>query len=57
MKQLIVQPANALKGTLEVPGDKSISHRAIIMGSLVLWKDEGGAFPYVGRLHLDYQHF
>ncbi len=34
MKQLIVQPANALKGTLEVPGDKSISHRAIIMGSL-----------------------
>ena len=30
----IVEPGGALKGTLRVPGDKSISHRAIMMGAL-----------------------
>jgi cyclohexadieny/prephenate dehydrogenase / 3-phosphoshikimate 1-carboxyvinyltransferase len=30
----IVQPGGALVGSLRVPGDKSISHRAIMLGSL-----------------------
>lgn len=29
-----INPANKLKGTLKVPGDKSISHRAVILGSI-----------------------
>ena len=29
-----VQPGGSLKGTLRVPGDKSISHRSIMLGSL-----------------------
>ena len=29
-----VQPGGALRGTLRVPGDKSISHRSIMLGSL-----------------------
>ncbi len=29
-----ISPVNALKGTLKVPGDKSISHRSIMFGSL-----------------------
>ncbi|MCW8890436.1 MAG: 3-phosphoshikimate 1-carboxyvinyltransferase [Sedimenticola sp.] len=29
-----VQPGGALKGTFRVPGDKSISHRSIMLGSL-----------------------
>lgn len=32
--KLIVQPANILEGTISVPGDKSISHRAIMLGAL-----------------------
>lgn len=31
---LIVAPSRALQGTVSLPGDKSISHRAIICGSL-----------------------
>ncbi|HEY5037616.1 MAG TPA: 3-phosphoshikimate 1-carboxyvinyltransferase [bacterium] len=34
MKKLIVQPARKLQGIIELPGDKSISHRAIMLGSL-----------------------
>ncbi|MFH1904469.1 MAG: 3-phosphoshikimate 1-carboxyvinyltransferase [bacterium] len=30
----IVKPVNKLSGTIYVPGDKSISHRAVILGSL-----------------------
>lgn len=30
----LVQPGGTIKGTLRVPGDKSISHRAIMLGSL-----------------------
>lgn len=34
-EQQIVSPlANGLKGTLRIPGDKSISHRAVMLGSL-----------------------
>jgi 3-phosphoshikimate 1-carboxyvinyltransferase len=34
MKKLTVSQATALQGTLEVPGDKSISHRSIMLGAL-----------------------
>ncbi len=36
MNHLISQKATALTGTLKVPGDKSISHRALIMGTLAI---------------------
>lgn len=32
--QFIVQPGSHLSGTIRVPGDKSISHRSIMLGSL-----------------------
>lgn len=32
--EFIVQPGGKLNGTLRVPGDKSISHRSIMLGSL-----------------------
>jgi 3-phosphoshikimate 1-carboxyvinyltransferase len=32
--QFIVEPSHSLQGTLHLPGDKSISHRAIIIGAL-----------------------
>jgi len=38
MNHLISEKAAALTGTLKVPGDKSISHRALIMGSLAIGK-------------------
>ena len=34
MKKYIVNQAKQLKGEVKVPGDKSISHRAIMIGSL-----------------------
>lgn len=34
MKKLTVQPVHKVKGVIEVPGDKSISHRSIMLGSL-----------------------
>jgi 3-phosphoshikimate 1-carboxyvinyltransferase len=32
--RFIVQPGGALSGTVRVPGDKSISHRAVMLGAL-----------------------
>ncbi|WP_324693614.1 3-phosphoshikimate 1-carboxyvinyltransferase [Candidatus Thiothrix phosphatis] len=32
--QFIVQPGGSLRGSVRVPGDKSISHRSIMLGSL-----------------------
>ncbi len=32
--QLIIRPGQPLKGTISVPGDKSISHRAVLFGML-----------------------
>ena len=32
--QYIVQPGGKLIGTIRVPGDKSISHRAIMLGAI-----------------------
>jgi len=34
MSKFIANPANSLSGVLKVPGDKSISHRSIMLGSL-----------------------
>jgi len=34
LKSYTVQPAKEVCGTIEVPGDKSISHRAVMLGSL-----------------------
>lgn len=34
MKKLVVKPVRTLNGSLEVPGDKSVSHRAVMLGSL-----------------------
>lgn len=34
MSSFIIQPGGSLTGTLRVPGDKSISHRSVILGSL-----------------------
>lgn len=36
MNQLISEKATALTGSLKVPGDKSISHRSLIMGSMAI---------------------
>lgn len=33
---MLIQPITCLKGTIEVPSDKSISHRAVMFGSLAL---------------------
>lgn len=34
MKSITLKPARALKGELTVPGDKSISHRSIMLGAI-----------------------
>jgi len=34
MESKVVQPAASLRGSCSVPGDKSISHRAVILGAL-----------------------
>ncbi|MBN2002212.1 MAG: 3-phosphoshikimate 1-carboxyvinyltransferase [Anaerolineae bacterium] len=34
MSELEVRPGGALRGTISVPGDKSISHRALMLGAL-----------------------
>jgi 3-phosphoshikimate 1-carboxyvinyltransferase len=34
MRDIIVYPVKSLIGAIEVPGDKSISHRAVMLGSL-----------------------
>ncbi|MDR3499917.1 MAG: 3-phosphoshikimate 1-carboxyvinyltransferase, partial [Parvibaculum sp.] len=33
---LTAEPSNALRGRIRVPGDKSISHRALIFGALAV---------------------
>lgn len=33
-KQFLVRPGGSVKGRIRVPGDKSISHRAVMLGSL-----------------------
>jgi 3-phosphoshikimate 1-carboxyvinyltransferase len=36
MKRIIIHPAAHLSGTISIPGDKSISHRALMFASLAL---------------------
>lgn len=38
MNKLKIYPCKGLKGEIEIPGDKSISHRAVIMASLAAGK-------------------
>lgn len=38
--QQTIHPAGSLRGTLTVPGDKSISHRAVMLGALAEGKTE-----------------
>ena len=33
-KRFIVSPGGKLSGSMQVPGDKSMSHRAVIFGAL-----------------------
>ena len=39
-KQLTAHPGHSLRGDIAVPGDKSISHRAVILGSLAIGTTE-----------------
>ena len=39
-----VQPGGALAGTIRVPGDKSISHRAVMLGALAQGETSVGGF-------------
>ena len=45
---LVVAPGRALRGEIRVPGDKSISHRAVLLGALAR-----GATPVEGFLRAD----
>lgn len=47
-RPLEARPSGPLKGTAEVPGDKSISHRALILGALAVGETE-----IVGLLEAD----
>ncbi|HIJ28459.1 MAG TPA: 3-phosphoshikimate 1-carboxyvinyltransferase, partial [Gammaproteobacteria bacterium] len=42
--KFMVQPGGQLKGTIRVPGDKSISHRSIMLGSLAEGTTEVSGF-------------
>lgn len=48
MSDLIVRPASSLEGTLTIPGDKSVSHRAFLLGGLC-----HGSFRASGILNSD----
>ncbi len=41
---MIIQPTNHLKGEITVPGDKSISHRAVMLGAIAQGKTEIDGF-------------
>jgi 3-phosphoshikimate 1-carboxyvinyltransferase len=34
MDRIVVKRSRGLSGTIQVPGDKSITHRAVILGSI-----------------------
>ena len=38
MEKLIIHKAKGLTGTITIPGDKSISHRCLMLGSLASGK-------------------
>ena len=45
---MIIQKTTGLKGTITIPGDKSISHRAVMFGSI-----SKGTTETVSYTHLD----
>lgn len=48
MKRLIVHPSAPLRGRVHVPGDKSISHRALMLNSLTRGTSRVGGFLPAG---------
>ena len=44
MSSFIVRPGGSLTGSIRVPGDKSISHRSVILGSLANGRTEVSGF-------------
>lgn len=44
MSSFIVRPGGSFKGSIRVPGDKSISHRSVILGSLANGRTEVSGF-------------
>lgn len=44
MRVRVVRPAGGLRGTVEVPGDKSVSHRAALLGALATGPSEVSGF-------------
>ena len=44
MTQFKIQKGNGLKGEITIPGDKSMSHRAIMLASLADGKSEISGF-------------
>ena len=40
MQSITITPPRRLRGTIEVPGDKSISHRALMLGALAVGRTE-----------------
>jgi 3-phosphoshikimate 1-carboxyvinyltransferase len=43
---MIVEPATSIHGTIRVPGDKSIAHRALILGSIAKGKQMIDGLPH-----------
>lgn len=43
-RQFLVAPGGSLRGTLRVPGDKSISHRSIMLGAIATGRTEVTGF-------------
>ena len=41
----ISAPAGALRGEIIVPGDKSVTHRALMLGAIALWIGVAGLLP------------
>ena len=48
MMQFVCAPGVSVNGTLRVPGDKSISHRAVILAAIAQGVDQGGQHPGPG---------
>ncbi len=48
MTQYTVQPASALRGRTRVPGDKSLSHRAVLLGALACGASQVNGFLPAG---------
>lgn len=50
MKELMID-ANALEGTITIPGDKSISHRAIMFASIAKGTTKIEGFLHAEDIH------